>query len=227
MNSDDHKTIDPNQLERPLAPKKSRLQEFWQLFRQNRLAIIGLVIFIIFFCIASVGLLLTSGTKPVFDPAMVRLQEKLRPPLARPNLDSLAPSEVPAFNRYFFSTDDLGRDVFARMLQGAWVSLTVGFVAVGISVIIGIFLGGILSALGSRRIQPMVERGPRISAKNRLILAFAGGILVGFASRLARGCTSGQGLTGTALLFTGSVLFLVCMFLGAYAAAVLVRREWL
>jgi ABC-type dipeptide/oligopeptide/nickel transport system permease subunit len=50
-------------------------------------------------------------------------------------------------------TDDLGRDVFARMLQGAWVSLTVGFVAVGISVIIGIFMGGIAGYFGQHNIQ--------------------------------------------------------------------------
>jgi uncharacterized membrane protein YedE/YeeE len=73
----------------------------------------------------------------------------------------------------------------------------------------------------------MVERGPRISSPSRLWLALAGGLIVGFAARLARGCTSGQGLTGTAMLFTGSLAFLVCMFIGAYAAAFFVRREWL
>ena len=50
-------------------------------------------------------------------------------------------------------TDDLGRDVFARMLQGAWVSLTVGFVAVGISVLIGIFMGGIAGYFGQHHIR--------------------------------------------------------------------------
>lgn len=93
--------------------------------------------------------------------------------------------------------------------------------------VMGIFIGGLLSALGSGRIRPMVERGPRISSKNRLWLALAGGVLVGFASRLARGCTSGQALTGTAMLLTGSVLFLVSMFIGGYAVAFFVRREWL
>ena len=77
--------------------------------------------------------MLTSGNDPYFDPALVRLQEKLRPPLARPNLESLQPAEIPTLGFYLFGTDDLGRDVFARMLQGAWVSLTVGFVAVGIA----------------------------------------------------------------------------------------------
>jgi peptide/nickel transport system permease protein len=115
---------------------------------QNRLAAIGMVIFILFFITAVAGLFLTSGTNPVFDPATVRLQEKLRPPLSLPAVEILRPGEVPPFGRYIFGTDDLGRDVFSRMLQGAWVSLTVGFVAVGISVLVGIFLGGIAGYFG-------------------------------------------------------------------------------
>jgi len=137
-----------NRLEKALTPKRSRLEEFWVLFRKNRLAIAGLVIFILFFATALAGLFLTSGQNPVFDPAQIRLQEKLRPPLSKPNLDTLLPVEVPRLNRYLFGTDELGRDVFARMLQGSWVSLTVGFVAVGISVFIGIFLGGIAGYFG-------------------------------------------------------------------------------
>ncbi len=134
--------------EGPLAPR----QGFWQLLRQNRLAIIGLAIFVVFFCIALLGLGLTSGRNPTFDPAMVRLQEKLRPPFSRPNLETLRSEEVPRLGVYVFGTDDLGRDVFARMLQGAWVSLTVGFVAVGISVVIGIFMGGIAGYFGKDHI---------------------------------------------------------------------------
>jgi len=84
-------TDNHSKLDRPQAPKKTKLQEFWLLFSQNRLAIIGLIIFILFFCTALIGLMLTSGTDPVFDPAVIRLQEKLRPPLTRPNLDSLQP----------------------------------------------------------------------------------------------------------------------------------------
>jgi peptide/nickel transport system permease protein len=140
-------------LDEPLAPKRTRLQEFWRLFKRNRLAIVGLIFFIIFFCTAIIGLTLTAGTNPVFDPSLVRLQEKLRPPLAKPNLESLLPKEIPTLGLYLFGTDDLGRDVFARMLQGAWVSLTVGFVAVGIAVIIGIFMGGIAGYYGQRHIR--------------------------------------------------------------------------
>jgi peptide/nickel transport system permease protein len=139
--------------DQPLAPRRTRLEEFWRLFKQNRLATLGLIIFILFFCTAFVGLILTSGMDPVFDPSLVRLQEKLRPPMAKPNIDTLRPNEIPTLGIYLFGTDDLGRDVFARMLQGAWVSLTVGFVAVGIFVIIGIFLGGIAGYFGQHHIQ--------------------------------------------------------------------------
>lgn len=140
-------------IEPPPPPKRTRMQEFQRLFGKNRLAILGLFIFILFFCCAVAGLFLTSGSRPIFDPAMIRLQEKLRPPLAKANLDSLQPQEVPVMGVYLMGTDDLGRDVFARMLQGAWVSLTVGFVAVGISVLIGIFMGGIAGYFGQHHIR--------------------------------------------------------------------------
>ena len=146
-------THDPQILESPLAPKQTRLQELWQLFKENRLAILGLIIFVLFFFTAVIGVILTSGQEPVFDPAMIRLQEKLLPPLTEPNVKSLQPAEVPTFGIYLFGTDDLGRDVFARMLQGAWVSLTVGFVAVGISVLVGIMMGGIAGYFGQGHIR--------------------------------------------------------------------------
>ena len=137
----------------PLAPRRSRWEESWQLLKRNRLAFVGLIIFVLFFGTALGGLFLTSGTNPLFDPAIVRLQEKLQPPLSRPNLETLNPEETPRLGLYLLGTDDLGRDVFARMLQGAWVSLTVGFVAVGISVAIGIFMGGISGYYGQNRIR--------------------------------------------------------------------------
>lgn len=136
-----------------LPPQQTRLQQFWTQLRKNRLALVGFVIFLVFFVIALTGRLLTFGTSPLLDPSMVRLQEKLRPPLSRPNMESLLPEEIPPMGVYLLGTDELGRDVFARMLQGAWVSLSVGFVAVGIAVFIGILLGGLAGYYGQNPIR--------------------------------------------------------------------------
>jgi len=92
--------------------------------------------------------------------------------------------------------------------------------------LIGTFLGGLTSALFANRVSFKLERGAKAPAGLRAALALIGGLLVGFASRLAAGCTSGQALSGGALLLTGSLIFLVCIFAGGYAAAWFVRRQW-
>ncbi|MGQ9591961.1 MAG: YeeE/YedE thiosulfate transporter family protein [Planctomycetota bacterium] len=91
----------------------------------------------------------------------------------------------------------------------------------------GVFLGGLLSAWAAGRIRPSLERGPKAPRGHRAALAIAGGIAVGFASRLAMGCTSGQALTGGALLLTGSWAFMLAVFAGAYGFAWFVRRQWI
>ncbi|MBW1729396.1 MAG: YeeE/YedE family protein [Deltaproteobacteria bacterium] len=91
----------------------------------------------------------------------------------------------------------------------------------------GAGLGGLFSAFISRRITGEVARGPSVGVSARLWLALFGGILSGFAARLARGCTSGQALTGASELAFGSWVFMFCIFAGAYATAYFFRKEWL
>ncbi|NLX55691.1 MAG: YeeE/YedE family protein [Planctomycetaceae bacterium] len=91
---------------------------------------------------------------------------------------------------------------------------------------VGVFLGGLLSAVLASRIRPGVERGRAFGAAPRLLLALGGGLIAGFASRLANGCTSGQALSGGAMLLNGSLVFMACVFVGGYAAAWFVRRQW-
>src|SRR5690606_40993105 len=70
--------------------------------------------------------------------------------------------------------------------------------------VIGVILGGFIGALSAGRFRFDVERGPRITVRARLGYALAGGVIMGFAAGLARGCTSGQALSGGATLATGS-----------------------
>ncbi|MHC4960454.1 MAG: YeeE/YedE thiosulfate transporter family protein [Planctomycetota bacterium] len=92
--------------------------------------------------------------------------------------------------------------------------------------VVGVALGGLLSGLLARRVRPEVRKGPAISTATRLIAALAGGLLVGYAARLARGCTSGQALSGGAVLSVGSWLFMIMVFVGGYLAAWPFRRLW-
>lgn len=112
----------------------------------------------------------------------------------------------------------------ASQYFGAWGSQPLRYYLV--FMLAGVFFGGILSALSAGRAAVAVERGARCRPCVRLLLALAGGIITGFASRLANGCTSGQALSGGAVLLTGSLLFLVSVFAGGYAAAWFVRRQW-
>lgn len=91
---------------------------------------------------------------------------------------------------------------------------------------IGIVVGGLVSALIARRISFETKKGPRISEKTRWLMAFLGGILMGYGARFARGCTSGQGLTGGAVLSVGSWAFLLAVFAGAYSLAYFFRKLW-
>jgi uncharacterized protein len=91
---------------------------------------------------------------------------------------------------------------------------------------VGTFVGALFSALLANRVRIQVERGAAASRRRRLGYALAGGVIVGFASRLAQGCTSGQALSGGALLLTGSLVFMLCLFASGYATAWFVRRQW-
>ena len=92
--------------------------------------------------------------------------------------------------------------------------------------VLGVVVGGMLSAGLAQRIALRVERGPRIGARSRLVSASIGGIVMGLGAVLARGCTSGQALTGGALLSVGGWLFVVGAFGAAYVVAFVTRRSW-
>jgi uncharacterized protein len=92
--------------------------------------------------------------------------------------------------------------------------------------VIGVILGGFLSGALAGRLKKTVEKGPNISVRGRLAYAFIGGTLMGVGAKFARGCTSGQALTGGALLNVGSWAFMMMVFAGAYAAAYFFRRQW-
>lgn len=131
------------------AQAHSHTAEVWRVFRRDRLALGGLGVLAVLALLALAGKTFTEYLV-VFDPATVRLSERLLPPLSGAS-DQLPVDKAPVFGVYLLGTDELGRDVFARMLQGSFVSLSIGFVAVAISMTIGVVLGGISGYYGDRR----------------------------------------------------------------------------
>ncbi|OGN74394.1 MAG: hypothetical protein A2X25_05760 [Chloroflexi bacterium GWB2_49_20] len=95
-----------------------------------------------------------------------------------------------------------------------------------VPVFIGALFGGMVSGLLSGRTKLEIIKGPNISNRTRLIMAFIGGVFFAYGARMARGCTSGQALSGGATLSAGSWVLMMCIFAGAYALAYFVRRLW-
>jgi uncharacterized membrane protein YedE/YeeE len=91
---------------------------------------------------------------------------------------------------------------------------------------LGTIIGGFFSGLYAGRVRLETNKGPQISRPMRWLLAFIGGALMGYGARLARGCTSGQALSGGAVLSTGSWLFMIAVFAGAYLLAYTFRKTW-
>jgi len=134
-----------------LKPTASLFEERWDIFKRNHLAYFSFIFLMVLFVFAIIGKILTRWIV-LFDPKLVRLSEKLLPPLT-PFTSKIIPTEdAPMFNIYILGTDELGRDLFARMLEGTSVSLTVGFIAVGISIFLGILFGGIAGYYGKLKL---------------------------------------------------------------------------
>jgi uncharacterized membrane protein YedE/YeeE len=92
--------------------------------------------------------------------------------------------------------------------------------------IIGLFFGALAAALISGNFKFKLDKSANMGNGTRLLAAFGGGILIGFASRLARGCTSGVALSGGAQLAIAGWIFVISMFIGGFIVAAFFRRLW-
>ena len=96
-----------------------------------------------------------------------------------------------------------------------------------IPVFFGALVGGFTSGLIFGRAKIETTKGPNVSNRTRWLMAFLGGTIFLYGARMARGCTSGQALSGGASLAAGSWVIMFAIFAGAYAVAYFVRKLWL
>jgi hypothetical protein len=90
----------------------------------------------------------------------------------------------------------------------------------------GLLLGALIGVLLSRGFQFRFDRGAHVTIGMRTLAALGGGVVLGFASRLARGCTSGVALTGGAQFALSGWVFVIAMFASGFLFAALFRRLW-
>lgn len=146
----------------------------WKKFKGDKLALAAFILIIALFGIAIFQDFL-AGNKPIimkyegkyYFPVIIRYQEffgtdfkqldkklpegdfAIFPPVRySPTENDLRSILEPPSKLHLFGTDDRGRDVLSRMIHGARISLSIGFVAVGIAAVIGILLGGIAGYYG-------------------------------------------------------------------------------
>jgi len=101
--------------------------ESFRRIKKDRLAVSGGILVIILF--------LCSGFAPMiapYDPGEINVKEVISPPSLK----------------HLMGTDPLGRDVLSRVIWGSRISLKVGFIAVGIAVLIGMILGAVSGYYG-------------------------------------------------------------------------------
>lgn len=111
--------------------KRSQWVEVWRRLKRNKMAVLGLVILIILVLLA-----LFADVIANYDEVVIKqnLAHRLQGPSAA----------------HWLGTDEFGRDIFARLIHGTRVSLQVGIVAVGISIVIGGILGAVAGYYGGK-----------------------------------------------------------------------------
>jgi peptide/nickel transport system permease protein len=102
--------------------RRGEIRQFWRTFSRNRLACIGAVVVGIL-----VGIAVLAPALSPWDPTKIDTKRILEGPSMK----------------HWLGTDQLGRDVLSRLIYGSRISLAVGFVSVGIAVLIGILLGAV------------------------------------------------------------------------------------
>jgi oligopeptide transport system permease protein len=110
-------------------PGTSLWWDAWRRLRKNRLAVAGTAVLFVMVCLAVLA--------PVIAPYSYDEQDL--------DLGAAGPS-----GRHWFGTDQLGRDLFTRVLYGGRVSLMVGIAATSVSLVIGVLYGAVAGYMGGR-----------------------------------------------------------------------------
>ena len=126
---------------------------------------------------------------------------------------SAAISRVQTALLSLFASDHVDRVAYFAEMAGGQKNALLHY---SVYMLAGTFMGGLISGVFNRRFRLELRKGPNISSLARIAFALMGGAIMGYGARLARGCTSGQALSGGAVLSVGSFAFMFAVFGGGY-----------
>lgn len=180
---------------------RSPLELFWRRFRSDRVAIASLV-FIFVLILAA-----------VLAPLIVSLVGAPGPNVQNSGaLDQFGTPTGPSFaHHHIFGVDPLGRDVFARVLYGARVSLLVAFVATGISMVVGV-TAGLIAGYFRGWVDTVISRLIDVLLAFPILLL---GLGLAAACSLGKGCLGGLIKPGL-----GVVIFVIAFVNWTYIARI-------
>jgi peptide/nickel transport system permease protein len=181
---------------------RSPLQLFLRRLRADKVALVAAVVIAILIVVA------------IFAPLIVKLVGAHPPNQRNPSaLDEFGTASGPNFAKhYYFGVDDLGRDVFSRVVYGARVSLVVAFVATALSMLLGVTFG-IIAGYFRGWVDTVISRGIDV------ILAFPYlllGLGIGAACSFGDGCFGGLIKPGI-----GTVIFVIVFSTWVYIARII------
>jgi peptide/nickel transport system permease protein len=181
---------------------RSPLQLFLRRLRADKVALVAAVVIAILIVVA------------IFAPLIVKLVGAHPPNQRNPSaLDEFGTASGPNFTKhYYFGVDDLGRDVFSRVVYGARVSLVVAFVATALSMLLGVTFG-IIAGYFRGWVDTVISRGIDV------ILAFPYlllGLGIGAACSFGDGCFGGLIKPGI-----GTVIFVIVFSTWVYVARII------
>jgi peptide/nickel transport system permease protein len=172
-----------NQAAEYIEKPESQIRVMWESLSADKAALAGLIVIVFLALVAIFGQWLMP-----YDP----------------NLQNMTQTFIPPCAEHWFGTDQLGRDIFSRIISGTKISLTVGITAVAISLTIGVILGSIAGYYGGAadtivmRLMDMMLAIPSILLAIAFMAALGKGldkavIAIGLVSipeyaRIVRGC---------------------------------------
>ncbi|WP_282937494.1 ABC transporter permease [Paenibacillus sp. RC67] len=170
-----------------VRPRLSFWQEAWLRLLRNKLAMLGLIIIVMVALLAIFGPLLTDHNY---------------------SKQSLLDANQKPTAEHWFGTDELGRDVYARILYGARISLFIGLMAALIDLIIGMVYGGIAGYLGGRVDNVMMRFVDLLYGVPYLLIVILLMVVMGPGLLTIIVALSATGWTGMARIVRGQVLTL-------------------